>query len=235
MKKLGLIMLFMVALAWTGCHKDKEMHGTVDLGLPSGTLWATCNIGASSPENHGNYYAWGETTTKSHYGWGTYKHCKDYLDKLSKYCNASDYGYNGFTDNLTVLQPEDDAAMANWGKAWCMPTFEQWEELVENTTCTLTSLNDVRGVLFTASNGNSIFIPVTGSYNQSYYYQCDDDDGVFSYWSSSLYMDEPSNAMASHFFFDYDDMYVDTYYDYFNHTLRCLGLPVRPVRSSSKN
>lgn len=86
-------------------------HNYVDLGLPSGILWATCNVGAASPEDYGDHFAWGETTVKTTYGWNDYKYCVggDY-DQLTKYCNRRDLGYNGFTDTLSLLQPEDDAA-----------------------------------------------------------------------------------------------------------------------------
>ena len=92
-----------------------EEHEWVDLGLPSGTLWATCNVGASKPEEYGDYFAWGETEPKDEYCWSTYLHCKGDYNSLTKYCHQYDYGYNGFTDNLTELEPADDAATANWG------------------------------------------------------------------------------------------------------------------------
>ncbi len=105
----------------------------VDLGLPSGTLWATCNVGASKPEEYGDYFAWGETTPKSTYYWSTYKWCKGSETTMTKYCTRSDYGYNGFTDNLTELQPEDDAATANWGSVWKMPSYAQFSELFNSS------------------------------------------------------------------------------------------------------
>lgn len=77
----------------------------VDLGLPSGTLWATCNVGADTPEGYGDYFAWGETQPKTTYNWSTYRYCNGDYVKLTKYCGNSSYGYNGFTDDLTVLQP----------------------------------------------------------------------------------------------------------------------------------
>ena len=101
----------------------------VDLCLPSGTLWATCNLGANVPEEFGDYYAWGETETKTIFTVGTYKYCNGDFYSLTKYCNDPSYGYNGFTDNLAVLLTEDDAATVNLGDNWCMPTKEQWQEL----------------------------------------------------------------------------------------------------------
>lgn len=166
-------------------------HAYIDLGLPSGTLWAKCNIGAIVPEGYGNYYSWAEIEKKELYRWDTYKWCN--VDgELIKYCNVSYYGYNGFTDNLTTLLPEDDAATANWGNGWRMPTKAQWEELYQNTSNTWTTQNGVYGVLFTASNGHSLFLPAAG-------FRCDDErdnvGGLGSYyWSSSLYTDDPYNA-----------------------------------------
>ena len=99
----------------------------VDLGLPSGLLWATCNVGANAPEGFGDYFAWGETASKDNYDWSTYQHCNGSGSTLTKYCNDSSSGYNGFTDILTTLLPEDDAATAIWGDAWRMPTAEEWQ------------------------------------------------------------------------------------------------------------
>ena len=103
-------------------------HEYVDLGLPSGTLWATCNVGASKPEDYGGYFAWGETNPKNVYDWTTYKLCRGTDRTLTKYCNDSYYGYNGFTDNLNTLQSNDDAATANWGIGW--PHTEAMERVV---------------------------------------------------------------------------------------------------------
>ncbi|MBP3467480.1 MAG: hypothetical protein J6K01_07735 [Paludibacteraceae bacterium] len=116
-------------------YKDGTMdgHDYVDLGLPSGTLWATANIGASAPYIYGNYYAWGEVTPQSYeYYWDTYKYGygsggRDYL-KYKKYCIENS---DGIVDNKTILDPEDDAAHVNWGGRWKMPTTEQQKELCE--------------------------------------------------------------------------------------------------------
>ena len=98
----------------------------VDLGLPSGVLWATYNVGAEYPEAYGNHFAWGETQPKDTYNWNNYQYCNGSNNTLTKYCNNSSYGFNGFTDNLTMLLPEDDAATANWGADWRMPTKNEW-------------------------------------------------------------------------------------------------------------
>ena len=157
-------------------------YGYVDLGLPSGIKWATCNIGASSPEYVGYYYAWGETSYKGNYSWSTYLYCNGDYTSLTKYCNNSEYGYNGFTDNLTTLEANDDAATVNWGSGWRMPTKEDYEELIYNCTHTITTLNGHRGILFTGPNGNSVFLCDHRSYVNDTLI-----DGCYSlYWTSSL-------------------------------------------------
>lgn len=146
---------------------DTNNHEWVDLGLPSGTLWATCNVGANSPEERGDRFAWGETDPKSDYSWEAYKWCNGSYNTLTKYCSNSDYGYNGFTDNLTELLPEDDAATFNWGAEWRMPSPEQFAELrtSQYVTREWTTLNNVDGYMITStSNGNSIFLPVANGY-----------------------------------------------------------------------
>ena len=166
-KALAAIMLTVATLFVAGCEREDSIQpiveGTefwVDLGLPSGLQWATCNVGASSPEDYGDYFAWGETTPKSIYNWSTYCYCNGGNDQLTKYCFLSSYGYNGFTDGLTILQPEDDAATANYGGR--TPTLEEWQELIDNTTVEWTVLNEVGGCRFSGSNGNSIFLPAAG-------------------------------------------------------------------------
>lgn len=160
----------------------------VDLGLPSGTLWATFNVGAHVPEEYGSYYAWGETQAKTTYDRSTYKYCNGYTGKLTKYCNNSSYGYQGFTDNLTTLLPEDDAATVNWGGEWRMPTQAEWQELSQNTESTWTTQNGIYGRLVTASNGNSLFLPAGGYYSGSDLYKVNSEG---YYWSSSLYTGQP--------------------------------------------
>ncbi len=127
-----------------------EAHEWVDLGLPSGTLWATCNVGANSPEEYGDYFAWGETTPKDYYDENTY----------------FDSGYNKYNDNdnggLTELLPEDDAATKNWGSPWHMPTPEQIRELLDNCTREWTTQGGVNGILVTGPSGGQIFLPAAG-------------------------------------------------------------------------
>jgi hypothetical protein len=199
---------------------DREF---VDLGLPSGLLWATMNVGAEYPEDYGDYFAWGETEPHSDsiYTYDIYKWCKGSKETLIKYCDNPSYGYNGFTDNKTVLDYEDDAAYVNWGGKWRMPTKEEFEELINNTTIEHTTLNNVDGRKFTSNNnGKSIFMPSAGHcWNQGLF-----NDGVNGYyWSSSL--SDHSNPNSA-----YNVRLVGTN----NYSLveeRCLGVSVRPVRS----
>lgn len=198
-------------------------HQYVDLGLPSGTKWADRNIGASSSSGYGDYFAWGETTTKSNYDWSTYKYGNAY-NKLTKYCTNSSYGKDGFTDNKTELVLDDDVAHKEWGGSWRMPSKEQIEELINNTTSEFTTVNNVKGYLFTASNGNSIFLPAAGFRGGTSLGYAGSGGG---YWSRTLNADHPNGAYYLYFYSD--EVYVyDYYYGYLD---RYYGRTVRPVRS----
>ena len=233
-QKLTAIMLMTAMVFAVGCTPEDNNgdgdvdHDYVDLGLPSGLLWATCNVGANAPEEYGDYYAWGETQPKDVYYFSTYQHCNGDYNQLTKYCSKPYYGYNGFTDNLTILLPEDDAATANWGNDWRMPTKDEWQELYQNTTSIWTTRNGVDGRLFTAPNGNSLFLPAAffrsggGPYSFcSFGY----------YWSSSLNTDYP--GLAWHFVFDSD--FYDMFDDGMDGGNRDCGQSVRAVRSSGQN
>ncbi len=191
---------------------SSDDHDYVDLGLPSGTLWATCNVGANAFEKYGDYFAWGETAPKDVYSWSTYQ----YYDggNLVKYTGS---------DGLTTLLPEDDAATANWGNGWRMPTKEEWQELYQNTTNTWTTQNGVNGRLFTAPNGNSLFLPAAGYrwFSDLYYVGSDG-----SYWSSSLGTDDPYGA----WYFDFNSGSYDM-----DGSDRYGGQSVRAVRSARQN
>lgn len=135
----------------------------VDLGLPSGTLWATCNVGAYSAGDYGDYFAWGEIQPKKYYSWGTYKWCNKAWNKLTKYCDNTDCGDKGFADNLTTLEACDDAATVNLGDGWRTPSPTEIQELIDNCRCGWRKLNGTIGLLFTGPNGNSIFLPAGGN------------------------------------------------------------------------
>ena len=156
----------------------------VDLGLPSGIKWASCNVGAEKPEDYGNYYAWGEVLPQKGYSWATYKYANGASDKLTKYCNKESYGDNGFTDNKTTLEPEDDAAYMNWGGSWRIPTYAEWTELREQCTWMWTTQNGINGYQVTSkTNNNSIFLPAAGCRSDADLYVVGDGG---RYWSSSL-------------------------------------------------
>ncbi len=206
----------------------------VDLGLPSGLLWSDKNMGASSPEEYGYYFAWGETTPKSNepYNWTTYKWCEGSDTTMTKYCNVSYYGKNGFTDDKTVLEEEDDAAHVNWGDSWRMPTKAEFDELT-NSNYTIrewVTQNGVCGYKFTSkSNGNSIFLPAAGNRTGN---DLDDAGSYGYYWSSTLYeipkLNQRDPSCAWYLTFNNDEEnsnHLGT-----NGNSRYYGRSVRPVR-----
>ena len=197
-----------------------DNHAYVDLGLPSGLLWATCNVGADNPEDYGDYFAWGETEPKNKYNWSTYQYCMGSNTTMNKYCNNSSYGYNGFTDDLTTLLPEDDAVKANWGNEWRMPTKEEWQELYNNTTNIWTTQNGVDGRLFTAANVNSLFLPAAGYRNNS---SLSENGVAGDYLSRSLYTNIPNRAWEFNF--------LENKYGISSYGHRQVGLSVRAVRN----
>ena len=165
------IFSFLVALLsfyiFSACEVDDKINFVnrtengyeyVDLGLS--VKWATCNVGANSPEEYGEYFAWGEVGPKSIYDWSTYKHCNGSDTTLTKYNYSSS---NGTVDNKTTLELSDDAARANWGGSWRMPTDAELTELKDNCTWTWTTQNGVNGYKVTSDkNGKSIFLPAAG-------------------------------------------------------------------------
>ena len=192
---------------------EENGHAWVDLGLS--VKWATMNVGASSPEDYGDYFAWGETTTKTTYSWSTYKWCNGSSTTLTKYNTNSS---NGTVDGKTSLDLSDDAARQNWGGTWRMPTYDELNELRSQCDWTWTTQNGVSGYKVSSkTNGNSIFLPAAGYRNVSSL----NGAGTYgSYWSSSLGTSSPVNAR--NLFFYSSNVYVDS-------SSRCLGQSVRPV------
>lgn len=222
-------------------------HPYVDLGLPSGTLWATYNIGATKPEEYGDYFAWGETEPKEVYSWSTYKYATTsgvHLDYITKYNMSSNYG--GIIDDHSVLFSEDDAATANWGNEWRMPTYEEQIELCENCYMVWTdgyNGTDVRGMIFykakssddkgvfvgrkripssdySESSDAHVFLPSAGSILG------DESDFVGStvvYWSSSLYEKNEIDARSYYFY--------ENEADWNAYERRFIGQSVRAVRA----
>lgn len=193
---------------------DDDGHEYVDLGLS--VKWATCNIGASSPEEYGDYFAWGETAPKSDDSWTTYKWCEGTDSTLTKYNINSDYG---IVDDRTRLEMEDDAACANWGEKWRMPTDAEWSELMDNCISMWTIQNGVLGRKFVSKkNGNSIFLPTAGRWYEG---GLVDARSHGYYWSSTLCTDAPDNAYCVDF--SSRGIYLDP-------GSRSSLMPVRPVR-----
>lgn len=181
-------------------------HAYVDLGLLSGTLWATTNVGSSTVEGYGDYYAWGETDTKSNYSQNTYKFGTS-SSNLTKYNS---------TDGLSTLELEDDVAHVLWGGDWHMPTETQMNELINNCTWTWDTIDKING--YTVSgNGNSIFLPAAGyRYNTNLYVV----GTLGQYWSSSILRNVASDANLLHF--------NSSGYRLSNNN-RYFGLTIRPV------
>ena len=193
-----LVVLF--ALMFTSCSGDENDdrlinngggsldpaqkhngHAYVDLGLS--VKWATCNVGATTPEEYGDYFAWGETEHKDYYDWYNYKYCNGAYNTITKYCISS---YNGKVDNKTTLELTDDVAHVNWGGKWRMPTRAEYDELKSTSNCTWTwtSQNEVNGYKVTSKkNGNSIFLPAAGYFHNG---SLNDAGSSGNYCSSSL-------------------------------------------------
>ena len=210
-----------MTLFFAGCKKDDMFekgdmgvvngHAWVDLGLPSGTKWATCNVGATTPEEYGDYFAWGETTTKSNY---SDSNCPTYGLSISQLRSQ------GYIDGDGNLSPSYDAATANWGGSWRMPTYDELNELRTNCTWTWITQNGVKGHSVQGPSGASIFIPAAGCRGWSSLY----DAGSYGYyWGSTpiqRYFDDCHYACRLNFFSD--DHYMSADYRYY-------GLSVRPV------
>ncbi len=228
-------------------YADNNDNGdVVDLGLPSGVKWATCNVGATNPWDIGDYYAWGETQTKDVFVWETYKYCNGTDTTLTKYCNDAEYGNGGFTDTLTTLEAADDVATAVLGSDYSMPTIADWYELYNQCYWVWTEkykIHNVSGyIVYKAksaadkgakvfSDGKPsrsyslkdahIFLPVAG---------CRGDtsllfEGTGDYRSASL-AENGTNFTTLTYLCHFGSSFV---YPAFNYP-RFWGLPVRPVR-----
>ena len=219
--------------------KNISIPKAVDLGLS--VKWASFNLGASKPEEYGDYIAWGDTSPyyssqnpltwnegkESGYKWASYKWCKGAVFTLTKYCDQDDEGYNGFTDKKTILDLEDDTATVVLGNKWRMPTSAEWDELIINCTWNWVIENGVGGMKVTSRvNGNSIFFPAAGE-RWTHEHGADSHDtnlrhgGSYGYyWSSSLGMTNSINAWCLNFGAE-GKKFIEMY--------RCRGFPIRPV------
>ena len=189
-------------------------HEYVDLGLPSGTLWAKTNLGASAQEGYGNYYAWGETTTKTTYSWSNYKYCS---------------GTSSTVQDLgkSICGTSYDAARALWGSEWRMPSVDQMNELIDKCTLQLKTVNGVKGLAFKGPNGNSIFFPIPG---YKYDSTTTGKGSETYYWSGTkdLLNQDKTRAICLYIKITSSSAKVET-----KTAQRRTGLPIRPVRSST--
>lgn len=217
----------------TFLYKSPDEYEYVDLGLS--VKWAKCNVGANNEGDYGTYFAWGETSPQTKYTWSTYQFCQDKSDAdyqinktMNKYCTNATYGYNGLVDNKTVLDAEDDAAAVNMGGSWRMPTKEEMQELIDNTTSQLADVNGHKGVRLTSKkNGQSIFLPAAGEISTINGNTKNFNVNIYgNYWTSSLKgYGYDYNAASLYFNGTGNFSFVQAAND-----ARCWGLTIRPVR-----
>lgn len=206
------VLVFLLALIFVGCSDRNvitvsgEVNGKdyVDLGLPSGTYWATCNVGADKPTERGSYFAWGETSSKEEFSRETYKWCDVNLNYPTKYRywanldlelleKTEGFVVQGPIDNKDVLEPEDDAATINWGASWRIPSIKEIQELIDG--CTWEWTNDfnnsgMSGRIGTSkTNNNIIFFPTP---DRNAWVHC----GFYSSNSTYSNMDEAWRSMV---------------------------------------
>lgn len=206
MKKLLLILTLTLVTFYTNaqtCPDNRHPHA-IDLGLPSGTKWACCNVGATIPEGYGGYYAWGETKEKSYYDWETY--------------SLSDgHYYDCYDIGEKISGTKYDVATNNWGNYWLIPSKEQYKELINNCSFFNTSLNGINGVKFISKkNKNSIFLPDAGMFLKD---RIDKRNSDGYYWSGDSYTINGSSAL-------HHDRVDSSWFFWF---IRCAGLTIRPV------
>ena len=237
MKKLFLILAMIVSVMLLACSpKDEDEnnnsngdndnniitgtingHDWIDLGLPSGLKWATCNIGANKPEEYGDYFAWAEISPKESYTEYNYQHWAD--------ANGNGYWDVGeLTVNIDISGTQYDAATNNWGESWRMPTIDEMQELIDHCRWVRTQVNNIRGVKVIGPNGGSIFLPAASfRYGSSLY-----DAGSYgNYWSSTPYYDY-YGISANRIIFSIDDS-SGSDFEYLDALDRFLGYTVRPI------
>lgn len=216
-------------------------YGYVDLGLPSGKLWATANVGAGSPLVPGWYFGWGEIAPKDNYYWGTYRFCQpgstdrwsifkytiddhcywpkpidDFFPQTRPWYDRND---NFIGDSLLVLLPEDDAVHVNMGGAWRMPTIEELRELYENCTWTVETVQGYKVLRAVGPNQAMMYIPFSGWYDRAVHYAGSPNYGYL--WSSSLSKEYSFSSQ----FFGFNDRGVLQ----LDRMMRYYGYPVRGI------
>ena len=212
---LSFSALFLTAT----CLFAQSKHQYVDLGLS--VKWATCNIGADKPEDHGDYFSWGETENKRLNNWDTYKFSEGFKHTITKYCSNSQYVWHELADSLSALELDDDVAHKKWGGNWRIPTKAEMKELLDNCTWTWTTRNDINGYLVTGKKpgytDRSIFIPVTGAYNNGKLFGSKDHG---HYWSRNCGTLYPADAYTLELSVREASVGMES---------RCQSLAVRPV------
>ena len=216
MKRYHLLLAICVTvgIVFAGCEQNESMnskhkgHEYVDLGLS--VKWATCNVGADNPWNLGDFFAWGETEPKG----GTYNYkWYDSEGGYTKYCDI---------DNKFFLDTADDAAIANWGGDWRMPTYGELQELVTNCIWTETIQKGVLGYNVRGENGNSIFLPKTNENTVDHLNGCD-------YWSCVLDQEYDDPEYSCAYYLDIEDINLKVECRWCNSFWRSHGCLVRPV------
>lgn len=213
--KTGIVLLLFALLpsvSGAQCPDNRHPH-QIDLGLPSGTKWACCNVGADKPEGNGGYYAWGETEEKTEYFWSTYLH--------GTYNDDGDYSLLEYL-GADIAGTQYDVAHQQWGGNWVMPSYEQIGELFMNTESGWDEQNGVNGYLFTAPNGASLFLPASGYRGYRGVYRV---GSIGLYWLSPYAEALPEYGGA--LTFERDGEYYGSSY------FRFLGLQVRAINMSA--
>lgn len=192
----------------------------VDLGLTSGNLWATCNVGADTIGKIGDYFAWGEVASKTDFGWVNYRY-GNASNAITKYCYDADYGLDGFTDDKMTLSDEDELVKAIWGGVWRMPTPADFQELIDECSWVDDLVAGEVGCRVTGPNGNSIFLPLGGYINGS----------ELSATSNGYYM---SNTLNEELPFGFDGLWFQIGNEGVSGLDRSHGYTVRPVASAQE-
>ena len=212
MKFVYFLSFLCCAVLFNSCNTDSSEEqsseeagdfpsGAVDLGLPSGIKWASCNIGATKPEEYGDYYAWGEIVEKDDYDSDSYLYYKE------------NEGWIFIGDNIG--RTEYDVARTRWGGSWRMPTMEEMQELIDNCAWTWTLYNGIKGQKITGSNGNCIFLPAVGYRLSANHYGL---GGSGDYWTSTLI--ESYDSDAYHLYFDSNGAIKSQDYRFRGHAVR---------------
>lgn len=228
MKYVGQVRRF------TTSKLSDRSGNAVDLGLS--VRWASFNVGATSPDGYGAYFAWGETSPKTSYEDSNYKWYEWYEDSYfwpTKYSYFIDYDH--FADNKLTLEPSDDAATANWGSPWRMPTHDEMLELMTKCSWTWTTHDGVSGCIVTGPNGNAIFLPAAGVYYNDELRRVGGADGNEGhYWTSSLDNSEYGYVSEAYSLIFYQNAHYGVDRQWIGSNVdsgdREWGRPVRPVR-----